>query len=72
MFVDLQKAFDTVNHSILLKKMERYGARGVFRQWFASYLSSGEQVVSVNGHNSSRKMSRVVFPKYQFLVLYYA
>ena len=51
-FVDFQKAFDTVNHEILLKKLEHYGFRGVINDWFRSYLTNRKQKVVINGFES--------------------
>ena len=50
--MDLQKAFDTVDHQILLAKLSHYGIRGVSNDWFKSYLSSCSQYVSINGYDS--------------------
>ena len=54
-FIDLQKAFDTVNHKILLQKLKHYGIRGIAYKLFESYLSNRYQYVSING-SLSRKL----------------
>ena len=46
-FIDLKKAFDTVNHSFLLSKLHHYGIRGVVNDWFSSYLSGRVQTTQV-------------------------
>ena len=54
-FLDLKKAFDTVDHKILLQKMEHYGFRGISNHWFKNYLTGRTQFVNIDGLNSSSR-----------------
>ena len=54
-FLDFSRAFDTVNHTVLLKKLYYYGIRGNALEWFESYLSGRQQYVTYNGYTSSTK-----------------
>ena len=47
-YIDLQKAFDTVDHNILLYKLYSYGVRDIAHKWFVNYLYSMKQFTSVN------------------------
>ena len=59
----LSKAFDTVDHNILLDKLEHYGIRGVALDWVRSYLSNRLQFVQFNGQCSSPQTIRCGVPQ---------
>jgi hypothetical protein len=55
-FLDLKKAFDTVNHNILMKKLYKYGVRGIAYDWFTDYLCNRKQYVCFNNHDSNEEI----------------
>jgi hypothetical protein len=62
-FLDFKKAFDTVNHDILLGKLNKYGIRGVAYSWIKDYLSNRQQYVSFNSVDSSKQMIHCGVPQ---------
>ena len=62
-FIDLQKALDTVDHTILLKKLAHYGIRGLENDWFKAYLNNRYQFVSINGYESNKLIMKHGVPQ---------
>ena len=62
-FIDLKKAFDTVDHSILLQKLSHYGIRDTANLWSQNYLIDREQFVSVCGRDSERAKIKCGVPQ---------
>ena len=55
-FIDLKKAFDTVNHDLLIKKLFFYGIRGTANAWLNNYLTNRNQYVIADGHSSGMRL----------------
>ena len=62
-FLDFQKAFDTVNHKILVQKLRYYGVRGQELNWFKSYLSNRTQTVKIKNIQSESLTSSYGVPQ---------
>ena len=62
-FIDLEKAFDTADHNILLSTLNYYGIRGIADDWFKSYLSNQSQFVSINEFNSDHQNIKCGVPQ---------
>ena len=63
LLIDFSKAFDMVDHSILISKLEHYGIQGIALKWLESYLSNRKQFVSVNGTDSDMAIMRYRVPQ---------
>ena len=62
-FIDLKKAFDTVDHKILLHKLDHYGFRGHINIWLSSYLQGRSQTTQLGPHISKRLDSTCGVPQ---------
>ena len=62
-FLDLSKAFDTIDHKILLHKLEYYGFRGIVLEWFKSYLNNRKQFVYYNNCKSDMESIKCGVPQ---------
>ena len=62
-FLDLAKAFDSVDHRILLNKLEKYGIRGTPLQLLKSYLSNRQHVTTLDGTTSDTKLLDIGVPQ---------
>ena len=62
-YVDFKKAFDTVNHNILLDKSAHYGVRGIENNWFKTNLTNRKRHVTVSGQTSDSALIEFGVPQ---------
>ena len=58
-FTDLKKAFNTVDHDMILAKMHHYGINGIEHEWFRSYLNNRKKFCKVNGVSSEIQATEI-------------
>ena len=63
LFLDIKKAFDSVSHSILLRKLEHYGVRGIAISLKKTYLEKRKQYISIAAHNSTDRLIEFGVPQ---------
>ena len=62
-FIDLAKAFDTVDHRVLLSKLQHYGIRGIALSWFQNYLTNRKQYTVIDNAESSQSLIKCGVPQ---------
>ena len=62
-FLDLSKAFDTIDHKILIQKLDHYGIRGITQLWFQEYLRNRKQIVKFNQIKSKEMVIKSGVPQ---------
>ena len=67
-FTDLQKAFDTKDHDILVYKLSHYAIRDIANCWLSFYLSNRKQFAMINGFNSKMEIYTVILIKLFYLL----
>ena len=70
-FLDFRKAFDTVNHEILIEKLEYYGIRGGPKKWFISYLFTEDNLLSLLMKIQRKRLFPAVYCRDPFLDPFY-
>ena len=60
---DLSKAFDVINHDILLSKVNNFGIRGLANEWSKNYLSGRQQYVDIDGVTSNQVKIQIGVPQ---------
>ena len=62
-FIDLSKAFDTINHRILLEKLKNYGIRGITHELILNYLQNRKQTTTFKSEKSNSKHNNIGVPQ---------